>query len=59
MIENNNEAWDILNKILDKIQSSAKYRKILGLSLITILIALTAFFIYGLLPGEGSSGGGS
>lgn len=49
-MENDNEALDILNKILDKIQNNAKARKFLAWFLVIILLAASSFFIYGLLP---------
>ena len=61
MVEHNNEAWDILNNILDKIQNNDKARKTLAISLIIILVASTSFFLYGLLPKKYTlsiSGGG-
>lgn len=61
MIENNNEAWDIVNNILGKIQKNDKARKALAISLIIILLASIAFLFYGLLPKKYTlsiSGGG-
>lgn len=61
MIENNNDSWDILNNILDRIQNNDKVRNTLAISLVIILITLAAFFLYGLLPKKYTlsiSGGG-
>lgn len=52
MVEHNNEAYDILNNILDKIQSNDKARKALAISIILLLLTVTGYFIYGLLPKE-------
>jgi TRAP-type uncharacterized transport system substrate-binding protein len=61
MIENNNDAWDTLNNILDRIQNNDKVRNALAISLVIILVASTAFFLYSLLPKKYTlsiSGGG-
>lgn len=61
MIENNNDSWDILNNILDRIQNNDKVRNTLAISLVIILITSAAFFLYGLLPKKYTlsiSGGG-
>jgi len=61
MMGNNNDAWDILNNILDRIQNNDKVRSTLAISLIIILAASAVFFLYSLLPKKYTlsiSGGG-
>jgi hypothetical protein len=50
MYETDDDAYGILQRILGKIQNSAKIRKILGALLFITLLALIAYFVSGLLP---------
>jgi TRAP transporter TAXI family solute receptor len=51
-MSDNNEALDILYKILDKLQRNVKVRRTLAVLLITGLLSVTAYFVYDLMPKE-------